>query len=102
MLDELQKEFTSVQKKYHSHFKKFQFAKAFDLMYEFVWHRYADYYIEQLKESIQNGSMNTLNGMQEVFSASLMMLHPYMPFVTEALWKARKGEATSILDEQFH
>ena len=102
VIKELQKEFTLVQKEYHANFKKFQFAKAFDLMYEFVWHRYADYYIEQLKESIQNGSMNTLNGMQEVFSASLMMLHPYMPFVTEALWKARKGEATSILDEQFN
>ncbi|MDA1317379.1 MAG: valine--tRNA ligase [bacterium] len=101
MLKELQKEFNSVQKEYHDNFKKFQFAKAFDLMYEFVWHRYADYYIEQLKEDIQNGSIDTLASMQEVFDSSLMMIHPYMPFVTEALWKARKGQETSILDHQF-
>ncbi len=101
MLEELQKEFITVQKQYHLHFKKFEFAKAFDLMYDFLWHRYADFYIEELKDSMQSGSIEASQSMMKIYDACLQMLHPYIPFVTEAVWKEFHKEDGSILDSRF-
>jgi len=101
MLEELQKEFASVQKQYHLHFKKFEFAKAFDLMYDFLWHRYADFYIEELKDGMQSGNIEASQSMMKIYDACLQMLHPYIPFVTEAVWKEFHHEAASILDSRF-
>lgn len=97
----LQKEFETVQKQYHIHFEKFEFAKALDLMYEFLWHRYADYYIEELKEDMQSGSIEASQSMMKIYNACLQMLHPYIPFVTEAVWKAFHDEEASIMDSRF-
>ncbi|HRN70425.1 MAG TPA: class I tRNA ligase family protein, partial [Candidatus Woesebacteria bacterium] len=100
-LKELDKEFTTLEKKYHTHFQKYEFAKAFDETYEFLWHRFADYYIEQLKEEMKNGTMEVSEKLKEVYFKMLRMLHPYMPFVTEAVWQSFFGEKTSILDSRF-
>jgi len=101
ILKSLEKEFTSVEKKYHAHFKKFEFAKAFDLSYDFLWHRFADYYIEELKDAMQNGSMDVSVEMKRVYCSALKMLHPYVPFVTESVWQQFFGAKSSILDEPF-
>ena len=76
ILKELTKEFAAVEKKYHGYFKKFLFAKAFDLTYEFVWHRLADHYIEVLKEELRNGNMDVYKKLEDVYSKSLQLLHP--------------------------
>jgi valyl-tRNA synthetase len=100
-LKELEKEFAILSKNYHKHFEKHEFAKAFDETYEFIWHRFADYYIEQLKEEMKNGSMELSDKLKEVYLGSLRMLHPYMPFVTEAVWQSFFGEKESIMDSTF-
>jgi valyl-tRNA synthetase len=101
-MKDLQKEYKQVEKKYHASFKKYQFAKAFDLSYEFLWHRVADIYIEKLKEELKNGNMEASQSLQSVYRGMLKMLHPYMPFVTEAVWKAFHGDDTSILDSTYY
>ncbi|CAN5171654.1 valine--tRNA ligase [soil metagenome] len=100
ILNELQKEFSGIEKKYHGYFKKFLFAKAFDLMYEFVWHRLADHYIEVLKEELRDGNMEVYKNLEEVYSESIKLLHPYMPFVTEAVWKQFYGQEQSVFEER--
>ncbi|MBP9690968.1 valine--tRNA ligase [Candidatus Woesebacteria bacterium] len=97
---DLKKEFASVEKQYHQHFKKFEFAKAFDLSYEFLWHRFADYYIEQLKEPMQHGTIEARQEMELVYTRVLKMLHPYMPFVTEAVWQEYYGKESSLFEEK--
>lgn len=96
VLVELEKELKSVQKKYHAHMKAFLFAKAFDLMYDFMWHRIADYYIEQLKETLLSGNMEAYEKLKGAYCTSLRLLHPYMPYVTEAVWKEFHGEESSL------
>ncbi len=100
-MKQLDKEFTAFEKKYHQHFKKFEFAKAFDLSYDFLWHRFADLYIEQLKGAMQNGNMDAYKLLEEVFTKTLKMLHPYVPFVTEVVWQQYYGDEVSILDTPF-
>ena len=97
ILKELEKEFAKVEKKYHAHMTKYEFAKAFDLMYDFTWHRLADHYIEQLKDDIRNGNMDVLERLKRIYLQSLRCIHPYMPFVTDAIWQVFKGEDTSLL-----
>ena len=100
-LKQLEKEFSTVEKKYHQHFKKFEFAKAFDLSYDFLWHRFADVYIEELKGAMQNGNMDAYKKLEDVYTKILKMLHPYIPFVTEAVWQQYYGQEVSILDTPF-
>lgn len=97
ILKELQKESKSIEKKYYQHMEKYRFAKGLELAHQFLWHRFADYYIEQLKDEMKNGNIEVLEILQNVYFANLRMLHPFMPFVTEAVWKVFHGEDSSIL-----
>lgn len=101
IIKEMEKETKGIVKKYHTHMKKYQFSKAFDLVYHFTWHRFADYYIEQLKESSRNGNIEARESLERVYESSLKMLHPFMPFLTESVWQVRKGEKASLLNEHM-
>lgn len=98
---QLQKEFTQVKKKYLKFMNGYQFSKALGLVYEFLWHRLADYYIEQLKKELIDGNIEALKILRKVYFENLKMLHPFMPFVTEAVWQVFKGEKSSILTERL-
>ncbi len=100
-LDELKKELAEEKKLYLNSMDSFKFSQAIGLVYEFIWHRYADYYIEQLKDELRAGKMEVFEILQTVFFENLKMLHPFMPFVTEAIWKVFHGENSSILKEQL-
>ena len=101
ILKKLLKEYETLEKKYHRYFDRFQFGKAFDETYEFLWHRYADYYIEQLKEEMRGGNMEVLVALEKVYSQTLRLVHPFMPFVTEAVWQQIHGKTNSILESHY-
>jgi len=96
-LKELMKEIKNIEKKYLKCMESMQFSKALGLIYEFLWHRFADFYIEELKEEVINGNIEASEKLKEVYLANLKMLHPFIPFITEAVWKVFKGEESSIL-----
>ncbi|MEK7597890.1 MAG: valine--tRNA ligase [Patescibacteria group bacterium] len=98
-LNELQKEYKKEKKQYIKYMDSYQFSKALGLVYEFIWHRFADYYIEQLKDEVINGNIEALGKLKEVYLENLKMLHPFTPFVTETVWKVFNGE--SILLEKL-
>jgi len=99
ILKELEKEYKEEKKKYLKHMNSYQFSKALGLVYEFIWHRLADYYIEQLKDEVINGNIEALGDLKEVYLENLKMLHPFVPFVTEKVWKVFKKD--SILENQL-
>ena len=79
----------------------FRFSQAFGLLYEFLWHRFADYYIEQLKEYLRSGNIEVLDELRSVYFENLKMIHPFMPFVTESVWMVFHGSKKSILLERL-
>jgi valyl-tRNA synthetase len=81
--------------------ESFEFSQAFDTIYEFTWHRLADCYIEAIKERLKNGDMAGFAVLRHAFLNCLKLLHPFMPFVTEALWKQlpKKSEALLIISK---
>jgi len=97
LISDLQKELKKEQKEYKRHMEAYRFSKALGVVYEFIWHRYADYYLEQLKEAFFNGKIEVLEELKKVYFANLKMLHPFMPFLTEAIWQVFHGKDSSIL-----
>ena len=97
ILNELIKEFKTEKKQYLKSMDNYRFSHALGLVYEFIWHRFADYYIEQLKDEVINGNIEARKTLEEIYLENLKMLHPFIPFVTEAIWKVFKGKDSSIL-----
>ena len=87
IVEDLKKEFAVVEKDYHKNMKGYKFSVAFGLMYEFIWHRFADFYIEQLKEELRNDNIEVRDSLTKVYLESLKLLHPFVPFVTDAVHK---------------
>lgn len=101
ILNELIKEVKEEKKQYLRAMDGYRFSQALGLVYEFLWHRFADYFIERLKEELRNGNIKAYQSLEKVYFANLKMLHPFAPFVTEAVWKQFNGEESSILKERL-
>lgn len=73
------------------HFDAFELHLAAETLYDFIWHDFADVYLEQAK-SRRDQAQPTL---QYVLAASLTLLHPFMPFVTEEIWSQLPANLTN-------
>jgi len=74
-------------------FENYQFGEAGRQIYEFLWNDFADWYIEISKRQLAQGGSRayfTAFGLARVLDNMLRLLHPYTPFVTEALWSYLK------------
>jgi valyl-tRNA synthetase len=76
-IEELTKEVTRLLDAY-------DFNHAAQNLYEFIWHEFADIYIEDVKMRKDENSFVILNS---TFLILLKLLHPFMPFVTEEIYK---------------
>jgi valyl-tRNA synthetase len=63
--------------------EQFNLHLATENLYNFIWHDFADIYIEQSKKR----RVETQSVLEHVFSISLKLLHPFMPFLTEELYQ---------------
>lgn len=68
---------------------KFRFSQAGEELYEYFWHEFCDKYIEQAKEQLNDGKKKeaTKLTLVRILAESLILLHPFAPFVTEAAWQ---------------
>ncbi len=81
----MEKEFKELQKTYHKHMKGFEFSHALIALHEFIWHRFADVYIEKLKDVAKSGDKKVQKSMSTVYLACVEMLYPFAPYVCEAI-----------------
>ncbi|MFH1161750.1 MAG: valine--tRNA ligase [Candidatus Jorgensenbacteria bacterium] len=67
----------------------FAFSKALRGLYDFFWHEFCDIYVERSKKQLADGKLkkNTEIMLAYVLFSSLKLLHPFLPFVTEALYQ---------------
>jgi valyl-tRNA synthetase len=76
--------------------RRFEFGEAGRQVYEFFWNEYADWYIEMAKIRLREESaVSPLPVLVSVLQTVIRLLHPYMPFVTEAIWQNLKGVVAS-------
>jgi valyl-tRNA synthetase len=64
---------------------EYKFNEAANIIYEFIWHEFCDWYIEIAKSTITEKSVQVV--LYKVLEKSLRMLHPFMPFITEEIWQ---------------
>lgn len=77
--DELNKTITAVTKA----LENYRLNEAAEELYEFIWHKLADTYIEKIK----NRREETQETLEAVYKDVLKLTHPFMPYVTEAVWQ---------------
>jgi len=100
-IEKLKKEFEGVKKKFHKNMEAYKFGQVLGDLHAFLWHRFADIYIEELKEAMKNGNIEVLSTLETVYLESMQMLHPFIPFETEALWQVFRGNEHSILETHY-
>ncbi|AGR42170.1 valyl-tRNA synthetase [Spiroplasma diminutum CUAS-1] len=98
---------SETQKQVKEAIDKYEFTVAGKVLYNFIWDDYCSWYIELSKAQIGENSL--LNENQKEFSKLtlgyvlkniLIMLHPFMPFVTEEIYQSFALES-SILKERW-
>ena len=70
-------------------FETYQFGEAGRQVYEFLWNDFADWYLEASKRQLAEGgdrAAYTAIILADVLGLMLRLLHPFTPFVTEALY----------------
>ena len=70
----------------------YRFDLASSALYEFVWHEFCDWYLELAKPALAEDAnaatrASTRRTLAEVLDATLRLLHPFVPFVTEEIWQ---------------
>ena len=73
----------------NSLFENHQYGEAGRQIYEFFWNDFADWYLEASKRQLGKGgdqAYYTTYTLARVLDTMLRLLHPFTPFVTEALW----------------
>lgn len=61
--------------------ENYRFAEAGDLLYDLIWNKYADWFLECQK------LWKNIGLLQDSLEQILKMLHPFAPFVTETIWQ---------------
>jgi valyl-tRNA synthetase len=74
-------------------FDAYRLDLAAQAIYEFTWHEFCDWYLELVKPVLNSEDAGgetkrgTRRTLAETLEALLRLLHPLMPFITEALWR---------------
>jgi valyl-tRNA synthetase len=80
-------------------FDAYEFSRACDALYRFIWDDFCDWYVELAKVQVANGVAHTPAVLAFVLDNVLRLLHPIMPFVTETLWQALTGGESIVIAE---
>ena len=102
-------EFNRTVKAYREALDTYRFDLAANILYEFTWNQFCDWYLELTKPVVTNGSEAEQRGTRHtlitVLEALLRLAHPVIPFITETIWQRVKtltGEtADTIMLQPF-
>ena len=75
--------------------ENYRYHESAEVLYHYIWHEFCDWYLELKKLKLQEGKDAALHlkNLLRVFEASLRLLHPLMPFVTEEIWQRFVAES---------
>src|SRR3989339_1994902 len=88
-------EFNHLKENVILHLDKYNFSGAGDLLRDFTWNKFADWYLEVAK---CEGNKDKI--LRDILHDLLKLWHPFVPFVTEVIWQ-EMGERESIMISQW-
>lgn len=78
--------------------ENYRFDQAADALYKFVWGKVCDWYVEFAKPLFDGEqAAETRATMAWVLDQSMILLHPFMPFITEELWSTTGTRAKLLV-----
>ncbi|MBE6561676.1 MAG: valine--tRNA ligase [Ruminococcaceae bacterium] len=88
-----------------SNLDNYEIGIALGALYDFVWDVYCDWYIELSKASVAmkgtQRSLDAQNVLAYVLCQILKLLHPFMPFITEEIYRSLPGIDETIMLEDY-
>ena len=91
----------SVIKEVTENIENYDLGLAAQKVYDFIWDVYCDWYIEIAKLRLNSGDEKQADNARRVLvyvlSEALKLLHPFMPFITEEIYRALPGSGESIM-----
>jgi len=85
--------------------EKYEMGIALSNLYDFVWSDFCDWYIELTKPVLYGEDdkkrQNTVSVLVYVLGEILKLLHPFVPFITEKIYKDIPGEHGPLMIEEF-
>ena len=84
----------------------FRFNEASDTIYHFTWGTFCDWYVELIKPVFfgedEDAKLETQRVAGWALDQILVLLHPFMPFITEELWHSLKDDrAGDLIDAEW-
>ena len=83
----------------------YRFNDYANVLYQFTWHEFCDWYIEMSKLALNSADANVAARsrklLRELLDQILLLLHPVMPFVTEEIWQVLGDNRTSIMVQPY-
>ncbi len=84
----------------------YRFNDAASALYQFIWHEFCDWYLEAVKPTLygEKGEAEkaaALYVLWRTLKDALILLHPFIPFVTEEIWHKLPGTEGSIMTARF-
>ena len=87
-------ELINSKSKIEQNLKDYRFDEAAKNAYQFAWHSYCDWYLELSKTILFSDNEEAKKEVKKVssyiFKQILVLLHPFIPFVTEEIWLKNK------------
>jgi valyl-tRNA synthetase len=87
-------ELIEAKSKIEKNLKDYRFDEAAKNAYQFAWHSYCDWYLELSKTILFSDNEGAKSEVKKVssyvFKQILILLHPFIPFVTEEIWLKNK------------
>ena len=100
-IDWYNQKFNSVLNTINDHFSKFRISDALMCIYKLIWDDFCSVLLEIIKPQYgQPIDKKTYRDLIKIFEKNLIILHPFMPFITEEIWHLivkRKSEEAIII-----
>ncbi len=97
--------FNTLAKEVTENLEKFELGLAVEKLYDFIWDVFCDWYIEIAKIKLggenAEGKKTAKAVLVYVFTETLKLLHPFMPFITEEIWQALPHEGETIMTSNW-
>ena len=84
---------------------KFELGVACQILYDFMWSDFCDWYIELTKPALWSDDDekkdNAISVLHYVLTMALKLLHPFVPFITDEIYRNLPGTEGSIMVQEF-
>ena len=88
-------------KETESQLERFRVNESLNLIYQFFWHDYCDWYLELIKKRLYADKSDSrkaaISIAAYIMKETMSIMHPFIPFITEEVWQAFKNRGDNSI-----